>query len=140
MGAIGQFAWRFARGRGCGCGTAGAMGEGFSVLIPFERASADEAAATAASVRHAGVEVVVAGPEIPTPAGVTRVTAVDGRGAAVRSGVAAVDAPCTILLEPGAVGAVKELAAIARPILVDDADVVVAGSRGEHPFLNRLVR
>jgi SAM-dependent methyltransferase len=117
------------------------MGEAFSVLIPFEEASAAAAAATASSVRDAGVDVVVAGSaEIPTPVGVTKVTAAIGRGAAVRSGAALVDSPCTILLEPGAGITMNQLASIAQPILSDRADVVVAASRGEHPFLNRLVR
>jgi len=114
----------------------------FSVLIPFDPSSADEAASAASAALAAGAtEVVVSGQgEVRTGASIRRVSVAGGRGEAVQQGVRSLATSCTVLLEPKAGAVASQLPVLCAPVLQDRADVVVGTGANEHPLLNRLAR
>jgi SAM-dependent methyltransferase len=119
-----------------------AVSGAFSVLIPFEPPSADEAVITARAAAAAGAaEVLVSGPgEVHAGPDVRQIRVAGGRGEAIQQGVRQLGSECTILLDPSAAAIAPRLSTLCAPVLEDRADVVIGTGSNEHPILNRLAR
>jgi SAM-dependent methyltransferase len=96
-----------------------------SVVVPVTPATADAAAIAAKALVGVAAQVFLAGEGAPTVAGASTIVSSD-RSAALRAAIDAVKADVTVIQEPDGRWSPERLTELARPILDDAADVVVA--------------
>lgn len=88
-----------------------------SVVIPTTRATAETAAGLARGLKQHGAQALLADAE-------------HGRGPALKAALAQVKGEVTVVQEPDPAWRPDELDALVRPVLADEADVVVADRSG----------
>jgi SAM-dependent methyltransferase len=126
------------------CGRRAPVNEAFSVLIPFEPASADKAIDTAGhALQTKAAQVILAGHGLKgVPPRAILVEPPSNGGADVHHAFHRVNEACTVLVIPGATPTEEQLQALSAPVQRDEADVVVPSGDAfnGHGVLDALAR